>query len=70
MKILLIEDEKELSCSITEYLQKENYLCEAVFNFESAIEKINLYHYDCIIVDINLPDGSGLNLIRELKENK
>ena len=70
MKILLIEDEKELSRSITDYLQNENYLCEAVFNFEQAIEKINLYHYDCIIVDINLPDGSGLNLIGELKENK
>jgi DNA-binding response OmpR family regulator len=70
MKILLIEDEIELSNSISEYLQKENYLCEAVLNFEHAIEKINLYHYDCIIVDINLPDGSGLNLIRELKENK
>ncbi len=70
MKILLIEDEKELSISISEYLQKENHLCEAVFNFEHAIEKINLYQYDCIIVDINLPDGSGLNLIRALKENK
>ncbi|MFZ4520625.1 MAG: response regulator transcription factor [Bacteroidales bacterium] len=70
MKILLIEDEKELSNSITEYLQKENYLCEAVFNFEHAVEKINLYHYDCIIVDINLPDGSGLNLIKALKVNK
>ena len=70
MKILLIEDEKELSCSISEYLQKENYLCETVFNYENAIEKINLYHYDCIIVDINLPDGSGLNIIRALKKNK
>ena len=70
MKILLIEDEKELAGSITEYLQKENYLCEAVLNYENAIEKINLYHYDCIIVDINLPDGNGLNVIRALKENK
>ncbi|MEI7723769.1 MAG: response regulator transcription factor [Bacteroidota bacterium] len=70
MKILLIEDEKELAGSITEYLQKENYLCEAVLDFENAIEKINLYHYDCIIVDINLPDGNGLNVIRALKENK
>jgi DNA-binding response OmpR family regulator len=70
MKILLIEDEKELSRSIAEYLQKENYLCEAVFSHEHAVEKINLYEYDCIIVDINLPDGSGLNLIRALKVNK
>ncbi len=70
MKILLIEDEKELSGSILEYLQKENYLCEAVFTFEQAEEKINLYQYDCVVVDINLPDGSGLNLIRTLKKNK
>ncbi len=70
MKILLIEDEKELSCSITEYLQKESYLCEAVLTFDDAIEKINMYQYDCIIVDINLPDGSGLNVIRALKKNK
>ena len=70
MKILLIEDETELARSIAEYLQKENYLCESVFNFEQAIEKINLYQYDCIVVDINLPDGSGLNLIRALKNNK
>ena len=59
MKILLIEDERELAQSIVVYLQKENYLCEAVFNYEDAIEKINLYLYDCIIVDINLPDGSN-----------
>ena len=70
MKILLIEDEKELSYSITEYFKKENYLCEAVFNYEDAIEKINLYQYDCIIVDINLPDGSGLGIIRALKQLK
>ena len=70
MKILLIEDEKELSRSISEYLQKESYLCEAVLNYEDAIEKINMYQYDCIVVDINLPDGSGLNVIRELKKNK
>jgi DNA-binding response OmpR family regulator len=70
MKILLIEDEKELAGSITEYLQKENYLCEAVLNYDDAIEKINLYQYDCIIVDITLPDGSGLDVIRALKHLK
>lgn len=70
MKILLIEDEKELAGSITEYLQKENHLCETVSRFENAIEKINLYLYDCIVVDIGLPDGSGLDLIRCLKDKK
>ncbi|MCK9423196.1 MAG: response regulator transcription factor [Bacteroidales bacterium] len=70
MKILLIEDEKELALSIAAYLQKENYRCEVVFNFNDAVEKINLYQYDCIIVDITLPDGSGMNVIRILKKNK
>jgi DNA-binding response OmpR family regulator len=70
MKILLIEDEKALAHSIVEFLQKESHLCEAVAKFEDAIEKIHMYQYDCIIVDINLPDGSGLNVIRALKQNK
>jgi DNA-binding response OmpR family regulator len=70
MKVLLIEDEKELARSISEYLAKENYLCESVLTYEDAIEKINIYKYDCIVVDINLPDGSGLNVIRALKQNK
>lgn len=70
MKILLIEDEKELAGSIIAYVQKENYICEAVMTYEDAKEKINLYQYDCIVVDITLPDGSGLEVIRELKKNK
>ncbi len=70
MKILLIEDEKELSGSVVAYMNRENYLCEAVMTYEEAVEKINLYQYDCIIVDISLPDGSGLNIIRELKNLK
>ncbi|MCK9218967.1 MAG: response regulator transcription factor [Bacteroidales bacterium] len=70
MKVLLIEDEKELALSILAYLQKESYLCEAAYTFREASEKIDLYKYDCILVDINLPDGSGLNVIRELKAKK
>jgi len=70
MKILLIEDERELSHSIVTYLTHENYLCEAAYTFDESVEKIHLYRYDCIIVDINLPGGSGLTLISELKKNK
>ena len=68
MKILIIEDEKALSNSIEEYLSEERHICEAVYNYRDAVEKINLYEYDCIIVDINLPDGSGFDLIRMIKE--
>lgn len=70
MNILLIEDERDLANSIAAYLSQENFHCEAVTTFDAATEKINLYSYDCIIVDIGLPDGSGLNIIRELKQNK
>ena len=68
MKILIIEDEKTLSDSVAEYLTTEGHLCEAVYNFQEAIEKIELYEYDCAIVDINLPDGSGLEIIKKIKE--
>ena len=68
MKILLIEDEKELSRSIDTYLREENYICETAQTYDQARERINLYIYDCVIVDITLPDGNGLDIIRELKE--
>lgn len=68
MKILLIEDEKELADAISKYLHQEKYLCEMARTFNDAIEKINLYQYDCILVDITLPDGNGLKVISELKQ--
>ena len=70
MKILLIEDEKELCKSIETYLTQENYLCESALTYDQAIEKVNLYIYDCVVVDITLPDGTGLDIIRDLKKNK
>ncbi len=70
MKILIIEDELALAESIGHYLSDEGYVYELAFNYSSASAKINAYDYDCVIVDINLPDGNGLNIIRELKENQ
>jgi DNA-binding response OmpR family regulator len=69
MKVLIIEDEKALSESIFAYLQSEQFTCETALDFESALEKISLYEYACIILDITLPGGSGLELLRELKVN-
>ena len=68
MKILIVEDEKALSDSIMEYLSEEGHLCFAVYNYTDAIDKIEMYQYDCIVVDINLPDGNGLDLIRYIKK--
>ena len=70
MKILIVEDEKELSKSIVLYLKSEGYTCEQASDVESSIRKIEMYEYDCILLDISLPDGNGLNVLKELKSNK
>nr|WP_294898745.1 response regulator transcription factor [uncultured Pedobacter sp.] len=69
MKILIVEDEKPLSDSMVAYLSKENYLCETAFDFISAKQKIAMFEYDCILLDIMLPDGNGLQLLAYLKES-
>lgn len=71
MKILIIEDEKSLSHSIGTYLANELYTCEYAYSFSSALEKISINDYSCIVLDINLPDGSGLSILKDLKaDNK
>ena len=69
MKVLIIEDEKELSKSIVAYLKAENYSCEVADNFRAAMEKTEMFDYDCILLDISLPDGNGLQVLQHLKEN-
>ncbi|MGU3375791.1 response regulator transcription factor [Chryseobacterium sp. M5A1_1a] len=70
MKILIVEDETELSKSISEYLSGENYLCEVAETYAEAMTKIETFHYDCILLDIMLPDGNGLKILEELKEQQ
>lgn len=69
MKLLVIEDEKALSDSICEYLNTEHFKCETAYNYNAAMEKISLYDYDCIILDITLPGGSGLDILHELRRS-
>lgn len=68
MKILVVEDEIEMKNSISQYLELEKYLVEYASDFNSAFEKINLYEYDCILLDITIPNGSGLDLIADIKK--
>ncbi len=68
MKILIVEDEMELSKSLEESLIKEQFIVEVAFDFATASEKIFLYEYDCILLDIGLPDGSGLEILKQLKK--
>lgn len=70
MKILLIEDQLELSNNIREFLESEGIVCEFCDNCFDAQDKLLVYHYDCIILDIMLPDGSGLDLIDFIKKNQ
>ena len=68
MKILIIEDERELAKSIVQYLRQESYVCEVAYTASEAIEKIMLHEYDCILLDITLPDGNGLIILERLKK--
>ena len=70
MKVLIVEDEKALSELISIYLNSEQYVCEIAGDFSTAMKKIMHYDYACIILDINLPGGSGLNILKELKAGK
>ena len=68
MKLLLIEDEIELAKSIQEYLNGNDFVCEWAENFSLAMNKISIYDYDCILLDLMLPDGDGFDLLTELKK--
>lgn len=68
MKILVIEDEEALRESIVAYLKGEGNICEVAATYWSAMEKINLYNYDCILLDLTLPGGDGLKILSEIKK--
>lgn len=67
MKILIVEDEHKLSDSIVTYLKSEKYLCEQAFDYNEALEKVRGYDYDCVLLDLMLPGGSGLDILRDIK---
>jgi DNA-binding response OmpR family regulator len=67
VKVLIIEDEPALNKAMADYLKSQQYVCECAWNFRQALEKIDYYQYDCIVLDIMLPDGSGLALLEHLK---
>lgn len=69
MKLLIIEDEKKLSGSIARYMAKENFRCEIAHTATQATEKLTLNDYDCVVLDITLPDGNGLALLETMKMN-
>jgi len=68
MKILIVEDEKDMRQNMQTTLEKENFLVEPVATYKEAMSKIGVYDYDCILLDIGLPDGNGLAILKTLKE--
>jgi DNA-binding response OmpR family regulator len=68
MKILIIEDEKELVGAIKKFLEPEGFLCETAFSYFEAEDSLSAYNYDIIILDLTLPGGDGLDLITLIKE--
>lgn len=67
MKILIVEDESEIALSIKNYFKPNGVHCETAANYKDAISKIGMYDYDCILLDLMLPDGDGFTILRELK---
>lgn len=70
MKILLVEDEPTLLMAMRQFLEEEGYIVTTAASFVKASTALNDYDYDCLVIDIGLPDGNGLNLIRQLKAGK
>lgn len=68
MKVLVIEDETELREIVKVSLIKEGYIVETAGDFNAALEKVSIYDYDCILLDIMLPGGSGLQVLDQLKK--
>jgi DNA-binding response OmpR family regulator len=69
MKILIIEDELDMLQNMKDFLEKENFVVETADSVFEAQNKIGVYSYDCILLDINLKDGSGFSLLEDLKKN-
>jgi DNA-binding response OmpR family regulator len=69
LKLLIVEDEKDLRENIESYFKGEGNVCESCNNLKSALDKVSMYSYDCILLDLGLPDGEGFTLLSYLKAN-
>lgn len=68
MKLLIIEDEPEMLENMVQTLEREHYIVETASDYQSALHKIGVYAYDCILLDISLPNGNGLALLKIMKQ--
>ena len=70
MKLLIIEDENEINEIVVQFFKSEGHTIESAKTYKAALDKVCDFEYDCIILDLNLPDGDGLDIIRKLKKDK
>lgn len=70
MKLLIIEDELSLQEIMAATLKKEGYIVETASTYSTAVEKLGSYSYDCILLDITLPDGNGLDILEHIKKSR
>lgn len=70
MKILIVEDNPDLLSNITTYMEREGYICETAQDYDAGLDKVISYTYDVVLIDIMIPKGDGLQLLRELKSIK
>jgi DNA-binding response OmpR family regulator len=69
MKVLIVEDEKTLAYEMEAFLKKSFYLCDLAHSFRMGLEKLELNSYDFILIDLSLPDGDGLEILKRAKKN-
>ncbi len=69
MKLLIIEDELSLQEMMATTLRKDGYVVETASDYSTAVSKLGTYSYDCILLDITLPDGNGLDILENIKNS-
>jgi DNA-binding response OmpR family regulator len=69
MKVLIVEDEKTLAHEMDSFLKKSFYLCDIAHTFKTGLEQLELNKYDFILIDLSLPDGDGLEILKRAKKN-
>jgi signal transduction histidine kinase/CheY-like chemotaxis protein len=67
-RVLLVEDHKDSNHSLTQMLKRRGYLVESAWDVKSALELAGQHEFDILISDMGLPDGSGIDIMRQIRD--